>query len=155
MSCCGGDFWILCVCSSIPPIGVYSGFITVVNGRISPTVGAFTHSSLFFLLQQVCFRPLFLCLPKESRQDNCPLLREKSRKSNKTSTVVWYFHSPIQGVSLFRHSLTFLWIVFRQHQASPAINIRWPRRQHQAAPPAVNIRLPRRQHQPFPPSTAE
>ena len=38
--------------------------------------------------------------------------KKKSRKMNKTSIVVWYFHSPIQGVSLFHYSLTFHGIVF-------------------------------------------
>ena len=88
-----------------------------VKWRIAPTVGSLAHYSPFSLMQQVCFRPLFLCLPKESRQDNCPLLRQKSGKSNKKSTVVWYFYSPIQGVSLFHHSLTFHGIVLRAREA--------------------------------------
>ena len=67
--------------------------------------------TLYFADAAGLFPSALPLLPKESRQDNYPLLREKSRKSNKTSTVVWYFHSPIQGVSLFRYSLAFLWIV--------------------------------------------
>jgi hypothetical protein len=92
-----------------------------VKWRIAPTVGSLAHYSPFSLMQQVCFRPLFLCLPKESRQDNCPLLRQKSGKSNKKSTVVWYFYSPIQGVSLFHHSLTFHGIVFPSCHTTPRL----------------------------------
>ena len=112
LSRCGGDIGILCISSSISPTKVSSGFILVVNGRFLPTVWNVTHCTLFFADAAGLFPSALPLLPKESRQDNYPLLREKSRKSNKTSTVVWYFHSPIQGVSLFRYSLTFHGIVF-------------------------------------------